>query len=1384
MGVILPMVFSVRLSTGLMVCGLALALASIPFASARAEKAASSASSVEIYVDDASDVMPEGMEWNKPLKAGDMVLPRKTQPKPKKSYSVPSVPKEIPSHVGELKAPVLPPSQAKATPPQLAGKSGSTAGVMLNQGMKNALQQAGQNTDIPKSGVVAPEASPSSITTVSTDASAPVSSAALRSSLGGESASSLSAPVVRGGVAYEPGQEPKAFIAPKGELPATETAEDKATDSDALFETAKGSGPKATEMEEPPPSLAEEIESPSVPSANKAFAGDDVAPTSSIFGEPVKEDDEAKAEDELLASDLGGAKAPSPAKAVCEPSITKWTRDCQDAGYPKHYVGEIVGETRLLCPSGEAKDVWLSNSCAAPVVGGNSGVAVVAPEPRATDLATPPEALDSRGGSPAPAPSVASSAEPQTPTDGVCGVANGLASLGKPAADLCLQGDSSSVTGEGPWRWSCKGRHGGMTVSCAAPVAAKESAGKAGELGKASVGVEAKVEDAKCGLATDIGHESAPTQSLCVKGTASRVNGGGPWTWACSGLNGGQAVACTAQKKTDGACGAASREGSDGMPMRDLCAAGYASAVTGEGPWNWTCSGLYGGAAAMCSAQPKVNAVCGPASAKGSRQAPREGLCHAGTSSAVEGEGPWSWRCVGDHGGATVGCKAAVLQDGACGPAHGSPFAEPPEEGLCAQGSASRVTGLGPWNWTCSGAEGGDTVSCTAALGTKESLASIVSCGAASETPSLFKPTTDLCAAGKASAVGGDGPWTWSCSDEAGHNVACTTLTATEGACGKAANVPSALVPTADLCAAGASGSVEPNRTRTAWQWDCKGSMGGGSVVCSAPLSSETAGALPKGTSPRVNNAEALCGTAAGQPVASAPESDLCAAGKAGTVRGAGPWTWTCSGPGKNGARVICESPLRLDAVCGMANGSIQRTAPDSRLCAAGEATAVSGSGPWTWSCIGSEGGASVSCSALAQSQTKVDGTCGAAANNVMASAPEVNLCDSGNPSPVYGDGPWTWTCSGLNGGIASTCSTSRVVPKAPPPPGPLVNGLCGPMNGVATTSAPEEGLCSSGAATAISGDGPWNWSCIGVNGGMTVSCTSPLMPPAPIVGVCGASSGVPTITAPKSALCSSGISSAVSGKGPWTWSCSGTNGGGAVSCVAPLAGGSSSGGPLPSLTTPSLDGEAPAPKASPAGLVTPSLPSGPLPPIDSGKIPNRKSSKPSPSRVPEVSEIPAPSLADLASPPAKTPSLPEEVKGLNPPPLRDSLAPTPGLKPPVIDSEGQPVPGARLVLEAELSTISFVRGSDQLDKEAVKVVEKLANIMLIHGNARITLVGYSDTNGDISPREARKLSLNRVLAIRDFLASKGVSSSRVDVRPMGANVPSGDMDRVDVKAN
>jgi outer membrane protein OmpA-like peptidoglycan-associated protein len=359
---------------------------------------------------------------------------------------------------------------------------------------------------------------------------------------------------------------------------------------------------------------------------------------------------------------------------------------------------------------------------------------------------------------------------------------------------------------------------------------------------------------------------------------------------------------------------------------------------------------------------------------------------------------------------------------------------------------------------------------------------------------------------------------------------------------------------------------------------------------------------------------------------------------------------------------------------------------------------------------------------------------------------------------------------------------TQREIPPAPPPPAPPVNGLCGDSNGAAMMIAPIENLCAAGTTTAVSGNGPWNWNCLGMNGGMTVSCTSLLQPPSPITGVCGAASGVPTLTAPTGGLCAAGISSAVSGKGPWTWSCSGVNGGGAVACVAPLAGEST--GALPSLVSPS---EMPAPHAasrapvSSSGLVTPQLPSGPLPALAKGKtsVPAEAfPPAPAPSHEPEAPQIDS---NNTAAPPA-APELPADATPVAPPPASDAIASSAAPEPPAIKPDAD-IPGNHLVLDSSVSTIAFTHGSENLTNEAAGVLERLADVLTTYPKARITLSSYADST-DSTPRDARRLSLSRALTARDFLATKGIANSRVDIRALGANVPSGNADRVDVTVN
>lgn len=61
-------------------------------------------------------------------------------------------------------------------------------------------------------------------------------------------------------------------------------------------------------------------------------------------------------------------------------------------------------------------------------------------------------------------------------------------------------------------------------------------------------------------------------------------------------------------------------------------------------------------------------------------------------------------------------------------------------------------------------------------------------------------------------------------------------------------------------------------------------------------------------------------------------------------------------------------------------------------------------------------------------SSAPVDGACGTSNGGYFATAPSTDLCSSGTPSNVAGDGPWNWTCQGANGGTDAFCSAEKLV--------------------------------------------------------------------------------------------------------------------------------------------------------------------------------------------------------------------------------------------------------------------------------------------------------------------------------------------------------------------
>lgn len=120
-----------------------------------------------------------------------------------------------------------------------------------------------------------------------------------------------------------------------------------------------------------------------------------------------------------------------------------------------------------------------------------------------------------------------------------------------------------------------------------------------------------------------------------------------------------------------------------------------------------------------------------------------------------------------------------------------------------------------------------------------------------------------------------------------------------------------------------------------------------------------------------------------------------------------------------------CAAPPPTNGVCGLDDGQTLSAFPIN-LCNAGSPSIVSGTGPWTWTCNGLFGGTTANCSANI-TPPPVNGTCGSSNGQTLSTAPTTNLCSTGTASAVLGTGPWSWSCNGANGGTNSNCSANIV---------------------------------------------------------------------------------------------------------------------------------------------------------------------------------------------------------------------------------------------------------------------------------------------------------------------------------------------------------------------
>ena len=173
-------------------------------------------------------------------------------------------------------------------------------------------------------------------------------------------------------------------------------------------------------------------------------------------------------------------------------------------------------------------------------------------------------------------------------------------------------------------------------------------------------------------------------------------------------------------------------------------------------------------------------------------------------------------------------------------------------------------------------------------------------------------------------------------------------------------------------------------------------------------------------------------------------------------------------------------TPL-TDGVCGAADGGTFPTAPNTNLCSAGTPTSISGSGPWSWSCIGSNGGASATCSTILNliTYTITVPKAGIGAGTVTSSPSGIN-CGSTCAASFTSGTPVTLTATptvgstfvGWGGDCAAdgTVTLDAVKTCAATFTRPLI---------LSTTSLPagEQGAAYGYALQAEDGTSPYTWS-------------------------------------------------------------------------------------------------------------------------------------------------------------------------------------------------------------------------------------------------------------------------------------------------------------------
>ena len=508
----------------------------------------------------------------------------------------------------------------------------------------------------------------------------------------------------------------------------------------------------------------------------------------------------------------------------------------------------------------------------------------------------------------------------------------------------------------------------------------------------------------------------------------------------------------------NGVCGTSNGVTFIAAPTTNFCTSGTATAVSGSGPWNWSCNGSNGGSTASCSAGIQSYTVSFVSGGNGTLSGTNsQTVNYGGSATTVTALSAIGFHFVNWTEGALVAGSTSVLTvtnvtaahtfvanfaadpfGGICGSSNGSTFRIAPATNLCSTGSATTVSGSGPWNWSCIGSNGGTTATCSAAVDITGPavVVSTLADGAITNNATLNVSGTVSDASGVAGLTVNnaavpvtDGSFSYAVVLQAGSNTVVTIATDTVGN----STTDSRIITLDD---------VAPALTVSAPADNSKSAQGvttvTGTVNETATVTVSVNSGTPQSASLTGNAYSATVNLAAGLNSIAITATDLAgnktSAARTVTYDNTKP-SLAITTPGQDittAQNSITISGTVSDTITSATvvityNGESYSPAIMSGVFS--QQLTIPTEGIYTITATATdEAGNSSSVTRNVIYAIPVNGACGTSNGGTFSVVPTTYLCSAGSASDVTGSGPWSWTCSGSDGGTVANCSADKLI--------------------------------------------------------------------------------------------------------------------------------------------------------------------------------------------------------------------------------------------------------------------------------------------------------------------------------------------------------------------